>query len=121
MSKHIILAAALLVGTAHGEEIDLARTNDGENRYTINDQTIRWATHDGQLVVGAQGLGYNVNAPRPLKINYVVTGCANGFGTIFLKVETQELAKYLWRRGGNLVYDIVATNLCMTPNDKKGS
>lgn len=120
MSKYILIAA-LLAGSAQGEEVDLARTNDGENRYTVNEQTVRWVSHEGQMVVGAQGLGYSVNWPKPVKINYVVTGCANGFGTIFLKVETAEMAKYLWRRGGNLVYDIVATNLCMSPNDKKGS
>lgn len=113
MSKYILIAA-LLAGSAQSEEVDVARTLDGESRYTVETDSIRWTQYKGQQVVGASGFGYGVGMTEAAPAVFVVAGCAAGFGTIYYRFGSGNVETHLWRRDGAIVYDIVATRLCMS-------
>lgn len=118
MSRYILIAA-LLAGSAQGEEIDFAVSENNTVRWTIETAQINWQVVDSQLVVTASGFVYS-DKYKPTPATYLVAGCADGFGMIFYRIGSQAGDNALWRRGGNRVYDGIATNLCQTRAARQG-
>src|SRR5690242_17317821 len=110
--KRFIVAATIAAsaGSAIAEEVDIAMSAANNYRYTLETSTIT-ATGAGWRT--AIVFGYGKEGRVPIKV--LANGCVTGFGELAYGTPTETYAqaeKVYWRRGGNRIFDAIATVLC---------